>query len=67
MPHPDVNSDNQTPRSMLSPRLLGFAAAAVLVPFGLGSLWRAARFRDLALDLDPFEIDLQLRDRNDVG
>ena len=50
---------------MLSPRLVGFAAAALLLPFGLSSLWRAAHLRDLALDLDPFEIDLQLHDRND--
>ena len=50
---------------MLSPvRLLGLTAV-VLLPLGLGSLWRAAHLRDLALDIDPFEIDLQLRGRND--
>lgn len=54
-----------SPLTMPSPRLLSMAAAAVLLPFGLGSLWRAAHLRELALDIDPFEIDLQLRDRND--
>ena len=73
MPQRDVEGFEPTASPMTmtpttAPRLagwLGLAATAVLLPLGLGSLWRAAHLRDLALDLDPFEIDLQLHDRND--
>lgn len=43
------------------------AVALASVPFALGSfVWRAlSTSRDLEVDLDPFEIDLQLRERND--
>ncbi len=50
---------------MTVPRFAGLLSAAALLPFGLASLWRALRLSDLALDFDPFEIDLQLHDRND--
>ena len=46
-------------------KIVGLAASAALLPLGLLSLWRAAELRDLQLDLDVWEIDLQLRDRND--
>lgn len=43
------------------------AAAAFLFPLTIYSLARqgALRSRDLQMSLDPFEIDLQLFDRND--
>ena len=43
------------------------ALSIAAVPFMLGTLlWTGAvRRRDLWVDVDPFEIDLQLHDRND--
>lgn len=45
------------------------ALSLAAVPFSLGALlWtRSVRRRDLWLDVDPFEIDLQLHDRNDLA
>ena len=66
MPHRDVTCSHLTTSvSMNAPRIAGLLSTAVLLPFGLASLWRATHLHDLALDFDPFEIDLQLRDRND--
>lgn len=47
--------------------LTASAVAAILFPVSLGALlWRSAlHLRDVAIDLDPFEVDLQLHDRND--
>ena len=50
---------------MTTLRLSGLLSTAVLLPIGLISLWRTARLRGLELDFDPYEIDLQLHDRND--
>ena len=47
--------------------LTASAVAALLFPVSLGALlWRGAlHMSDVAVDVDPFEIDLQLTDRND--
>lgn len=50
-------------RSTIASAALTLAA----VPFAVGALLLhgTLRQRDLWLDLDPFEVDLQLRERND--
>lgn len=52
---------------MTRPILAASAVAILLVPVSLGALlWRGAlRAHDVAFDVDPFEIDLQLHARND--
>ena len=52
----------------MSPRTLGLSALAFAsIPLTVGALlWHGAfRRRDLMVDFDPFEIDLQLHERND--
>jgi hypothetical protein len=48
--------------------LAATALSLAALPVTLGALlWHSAfRRRDLWVDLDPFEIDLQLHDRNDA-
>ena len=47
--------------------LVATVLTAASIPVAVGSLlWHAAlRRRDLMVDFDPFEIDLQLHERND--
>lgn len=52
---------------MWQSRTLAAASAVALLPLTLYALVRrgALRARDLRLTIDPFEVDLQLFDRND--
>lgn len=68
MPH-CVITDLLTPHTLVTSRSLTTAALTLAsLPLAVGVyFWNGAlRRRDLWADLDPFEIDLQLTDRNDA-
>lgn len=52
---------------MRVPRLIALVATLALLPAALAALVRRATLRDadFRMDLDPFEVDLQLLARND--